>query len=70
MNVTKTFLSFFSIQADNEISVEDRIAKYGCGGNAEDVEEDVEESETEEVEDEGKICVLFWWYTCYLMFYN
>jgi hypothetical protein len=51
-------LSCFSIQADNEISVEDLIAKYGCGGSAEDVEDDMEESETEEVEDEGRICIL------------
>ncbi|PNF36884.1 hypothetical protein B7P43_G08882 [Cryptotermes secundus] len=40
------------LQAENEISVEDLIAKYGCGGSAEDVEEDLEESEAEEVEDE------------------
>jgi hypothetical protein len=53
-------LSCFSIQAENEISIEDLIAKYGCGGSAEDAEDDIEESEPEEVEDESKIFILFW----------
>jgi hypothetical protein len=46
------FVPSFSIQAENEMSIEDLIAKYGCGGGAEEVEDNVDESETE-VEDEG-----------------
>jgi len=38
------------------MSIEDLIAKYGCGGGAEEVEDNVDESETE-VEDEGMTCI-------------
>jgi hypothetical protein len=50
--------TFISIQAENEMSIEDLIAKYGCGGGAEEVEDNMDESETE-VEDEGMTCILF-----------
>jgi hypothetical protein len=40
------------------MSIEDLIAKYGCGGSAEEVEDSVDESETED-EDEGMTCILF-----------
>jgi hypothetical protein len=36
------------------MSIEDLIAKYGCGDGAEDADEDMEESESDDVEDEGK----------------
>jgi hypothetical protein len=42
------------MQAENEMSIEELIAKYGCGVGAEDAEENMDDSETEEVEDEGK----------------
>jgi hypothetical protein len=40
------------------MSIEDLMAKYRCGSGAEEVEDDMDESETE-VEDEGKTCILF-----------
>lgn len=47
-------MSYFSTQAENEMSIEDLIAKYGCGVGAEDAEDGMEDCESEEVEDEGK----------------
>jgi len=56
------------------MSIEDLIAKYGCGGGAEEVEDNVYESETE-VEDEGMTGILFsrrnWmWHACHGTFCN
>jgi hypothetical protein len=39
------------------MSIEDLIAKYGCRDGAEDAEDDMEESDSEDVEDEGKTSV-------------
>ena len=57
-NTTPVFVPSFSIQAENEMSIEDLIAKYGYGGGAEEVEDNADESETE-VEDEGMTYILF-----------
>jgi hypothetical protein len=39
------------------MSIEDLIAKYGCRDGTEDAEDDTEESDSEDVEDEGKTSV-------------
>jgi hypothetical protein len=57
------------------MSIEDLIAKYGCGGGAEEVEDSVNESETEDEDEEGMTCILFswssWmWLSCHRMFCN
>lgn len=49
------------------MSIEDLIAKYGCGGGAEEVEDNVDESETE-VEDEGTICIFLGEIGCGMLF--